>query len=126
MSITDPELIEYADLLAENGFTIYVPKGTSFDYFTYSQVVDGKECFGNVQHETLRAFGGYSHSMPIRPSREHGSSMFVAGVEDALTLEAAQKVAQPSNYNDLVGTQSNFRDEYWLNRMYTKQERKSA
>lgn len=116
--IKDTALSEYADLLAANGFAIYEPRSSHGDYFKYSRVVDGgRECFGYVQHEY---FGGYSHSMPIRPSRENGSSMYIDGVAGELTLEAARKVARPFNRNELVGRQENYRDELRLDRLYIK------
>lgn len=121
MTLKNEALREYATLLQANGFTIYEPKGTiGVRYFTYSRLVDGVECFGTVQQAD---FGGYSHTMPIKPSHEHGSSMFVANVPDELTVQAARKVAQPTNWNDLVGTQQNYRDDRWLDRHgggYTK------
>lgn len=117
--IRHPELAEYADLLERAGFAIYettgkVPSG----YFRYSRVVDGKECFGYVQ---VGHYGGFSHGMPIKPSIEHGSSMWVAGVPDStpdqgnnlgnpLTVESAERVASLSNYNPLVGTHANYED----------------
>ena len=130
--IKDQGLRAYAQLLADHGFTIYEPTGAIGTYFTYSRVVDGQECFGTVQVEGPgRFFGGYSHTMPIKPSIEHGSSMWVAnlpgqdddsndGSYDVLTVEAARMVARPTNYNPLVGTQRNYKDERWLAQGYTK------
>lgn len=132
--IKDEGLRAYAELLHSNGFAVYEPKGRSGDYFTYSRVVDGRECFGTVSESQephlLRALGrtqdaGYEHRMPIEPSREHGSSMFVeintplgfgvtrrtsVRVIEGLTIEAAELVARPSNGNHLVGTQYNWRE----------------
>lgn len=179
MTIRNETLRNYANLLHENGFSIYEPGGT-WDFFTYSRPVvidrdrsgaplyphqwieedarkecsecgyttergdidadneccpggtpETVECFGTVQ---LGYFGGFSHSMPIKPSREHGSSMWVAGVPDStpdqydrgtmndgdpLTVEAARKVASYRNSNPLVGTQRNYRDARSIDR-YTK------
>lgn len=109
--IRNDTLAEYAHTLADNGFTIYEPKGESGDYFMYSRMVDGVECFGSVQQCTLR-LEGYSHAMPIKPSRVNGSNMFVGSVADGwdnLTVEAARTVASPTNWNSIVGTQSNYR-----------------
>lgn len=115
--IRNETLRNYADTLKAAGFTIYAPGGT-WDYFTYSRTVDGVERFGTVQ---LGHFGGFSHSMPLRPSRENGSGMWVEGVPDStpdqgdpsgpdpLTVEAAENVTQSVNYNPLVGIQHNHR-----------------
>lgn len=126
--IKDDGLRAYADLLERNGFTIYESKNSTFDYFVYSRVVDGRECFGSVQSDRYngggRPFGGYSHTMPIKPSVKNGSSMWVEGVPDELTVEAAMAVARPTNHNHLVGTQENYEDAYWSERLYNKREGK--
>jgi hypothetical protein len=119
--IKDSGLANYADLLQSKGFAIYEPTGTTGDYFTYSQIVDGTECFGTVQLD-YASFGSYSHTMPIKPSVEHGSSMFVQSVPNAiaLTVAAAKLVARPTNWNSLVGHQRNYRESEWLDKLYTK------
>lgn len=117
--IGDPALAEYADRLEAAGFTIYEPasaRGTT-RFFRYSRLVNGQECFGYVQRDWTGS--GYSHSMPIRPSVQHGSSMFVHKVKGELTVEAARLVARPSNWNDLVGTHANYNDPRWSD-MYVK------
>lgn len=133
MTIKDDGLKAYAHLLESNGFAIYEPTPSGYTrgtYFTYSRVVDGQECFGTVQSED---FGGYTHTMPIKPSREHGSSMWVAGLPgqddnsndgsyEVLTVEAAQMVARPFNTNPLVGKQANYKDAARLARGYVKWE----
>lgn len=111
MTITDPALREYAELLHANGFNIY-ESTRSAKYFVYSRMVDGVECFGDVQRDDVGF--GYSHYMPIKPSVENGSSMFVdypdgRPVND-LTIEAAKQVAKPTNWNRLVGLQKNDSD----------------
>ena len=115
--IRNDALRNYADTLKGAGFTVYAPGG-AWDFFTYSRTVNGLECFGTVQ---IGHYGGFSHHMPIRPTRDNGSSMWVEGVPDStpdqgdphgdnpLTVKAAQRVASPSNYNRLVGTQRNHR-----------------
>lgn len=112
MTIKDPKLVAYADLLEQNGFTVYDESNYTDDWFTYSQMVDGRECFGTVQTNGYRseAFREYEHHMPIKPSIEHGSSMWVEGVPNELTIEAARAVAQPSNYNPIVGRHDNYND----------------
>lgn len=105
--ITDDALREYADQLERAGFVIYesTSRGVS-RYFRYSRMVDGKECFGYVQ----RAYtgSGYEHTMPILPTVHNGSSMWVYGARDELTVETATKVASPRNHNPLVGWQENW------------------
>lgn len=88
----DSRLIAYADTLQAAGFAIYEPGG-HWEYFIYSRVIDGRECFGIVQADY---FGEISHSMPIRPSRENGSAIILPGW-DRLTVERAQEVARPRN-----------------------------
>lgn len=122
--ITDDALREYADQLERNGFTVYEPKSNPSRYFLYSRFVGGQECFGYVQSDWYGGPGGpsgYSHAMPIRPSIEHGSSMFVEGVANALTVEAAKAVARPTNRNNLVGTQKNYRDK--IDQLYIKRSK---
>ena len=120
--IRDDGLCNYADLLQANGFSIYEPKGSA-DYFMYSRQVDGRECFGYVQKDY---FGSYSHTMPIRPSHKHGSSMFVGGVADELTVAVARLVARPRNSNRLVGLQHNYEDSLWIERGYTRRGARPA
>lgn len=115
--IADPGLNAYADLLERNGFTIYEPASGRGNYFRYSRLVNGVECFGYVQRDYVGS--GYSHSMPIRPSIQHGSSMFVEHVRGELTVEAARMVARPSNWNSVVGKHLNYDDPRWAS-MYVK------
>ncbi|AVO21355.1 hypothetical protein PBI_MEGABEAR_45 [Mycobacterium phage Megabear] len=130
--IRDEGLRTYADVLEQAGFTVYETNSVTLNYFRYSRMVDGKECFGYVQ---LGHYGGYSHSMPIRPSTEHGSSMWVEGVPDStpqqgnklgnpLTVKAATKVASPTNWNPLVGEQENY-DNPRFHHMYQRRNVKA-
>ncbi len=112
----DQGLIGYAELLLSKGFTIYEP-GPAWDFFIYSRVVDGQECFGTAQVGNLRM--GYEHLMPIEPSLKYGSSMHVDGVPNDLTEDVARRIARPWNTNDLVGSQRNYGDKHSLAR-YTK------
>lgn len=125
--IRDEGLRTYADVLERAGFAIYESNAVGLNFFRYSRVVNGRECFGYVQ---LGYFGGYSHTMPIPPTRENGSSMWVDGVPDStpdqgnrlgnpLTVEAATMVARPWNSNPLVGRQANYDDPRWR-RMYQR------
>lgn len=85
----------------------------------YSRIVNGQECFGYVQKNHARD-STYSHAMPIKPSIKHGSSMYVDGTDDQLTVEAARKVASPLNVNKDVGQQANYEDRTWIERLYVK------
>lgn len=112
MAINDSALEEYATELRNAGFQVYEPKGKWNTFFVYSRMVEDKECFGVVQQESV-VLMGYSHHMPIKPSRENGSGMFLETVKDGfdcLTVEAATKVASPTNSNRLVGSQTNWFD----------------
>lgn len=115
--IIDPTLNEYASRLEDAGFTIYEPKGNG-NYFRYSQVVDGQECFGYVQRAWTGTGRTYTHLMPIRPTIEHGANMTVP-LATGLTVEAAKLVAKPVNRNDVVGTHSNWGDPAW-DQLYTQ------
>ncbi|ANA87033.1 hypothetical protein PBI_KATHERINEG_97 [Gordonia phage KatherineG] len=111
--LKDEKLQAYAEELKAAGFEVWIPTRPGSAFFLYSRHVDGQTCYGSVQQMTLR-LEGYSHSMPIKPSREHGSSMFIEDVEDGwdcLTVEAAELIARPENYNPLVGRQKNHRRE---------------
>lgn len=111
------ELAEYAERLRKNGFTVYVHVDTERagnitpqTFFGYSREVDGRPCFGNVQRATFWRLGQPGeHHMPIKPSRENGSSMYVPAADKLVwsDVEAARMVARPSNWNELVGTQEN-------------------
>lgn len=111
MTISDPALLEYAERLHANGFNIYEPSRPG-KFFIYSRVVDGVECFGDVQRDDVGF--GYSHHMHIKPSVENGSSMFIDYPDgkpvDDLSIEAAKQVAKPSNWNRIVGLQKNHAD----------------
>lgn len=131
--MTDPKLNEYADLLADNGFTIYLPTSPGrHDWFIYSQVRDDRECFGTVQAEY---FGGYSHTMPIRPSVAFGSNMVVDGVPNPkdsigraeLTVAEARRVARPSNTGPYIsGWHRNYKDPARLAVGFVKREPKQV
>jgi hypothetical protein len=116
----------YADELLAAGFTVYVPRAGdrpsvmpgSLTWFTYSRIVNERECFGIVSQSD---FGlRYEHSMPIKPSTSSGSSMVVGEVYGALSIEMARKVARPRNTGPWVGTHENYYPLYWLDRLYDK------
>jgi hypothetical protein len=137
-TILIPELAEFAGLLTNNDFRVYVFKSeitrmerggleSSVKHLGFSRVVDDRECFASVSldgrfggpprphHRPLRLSARpllpWSFSMPIKPSREHGSGMFIGGdhIEDfdLLTLPNAMLYASPTGRNHLVGTHEN-------------------
>jgi hypothetical protein len=110
--IGGPTLRAYAAHLFDNGFTIYEPisEYRYMEYFLYSRKVDGHEYFGQVERAPIDVdtFSGYTHSMPIRPTRKYGSYLYMPfNGEDELTVEAAQKVASPMNSNRFIGAHHN-------------------
>jgi hypothetical protein len=72
--------------------------------------------FGHLQ---CSDFEGWRHDMPIVPSREFGSSMFIGGEgrqsqAAVFTVEAAEQCARPTNWNPVVGTQANAGPRTWI------------
>jgi hypothetical protein len=114
-----PDLATFGKELLAAGFTVYVfrsdvervAKGGKESYAThigFSRIVNEQECFASVSY----GLAGYQFSMPIPPSREHGSSMFISKADhmpefDSLTLANAELYASPTGFNPLVGTQRN-------------------
>ena len=116
-----PELSDFGKLLLSEGFKVFVfrsdvervAKGGKESCATtigFSRVVDEQDCFASVSRGYGR--GGYQFSMPITPSRKHGSGMFIGDTDampefEELTLANAELYASPTGYNHLVGTQKN-------------------
>lgn len=125
--IRNDALREYAAQLCTAGFTVYVPKSPGWHYIGYSRVIDGQECLGFVQRGEF-ASDGWKHYMPIKPSLENGSSMWIDGVPDSqtLTVDDACRVASPVNRNPLVGVQRNHIDADRMRHGYTRLEAKQA
>ena len=89
-----PDTREYAELLIENGFTVYAPVNRDsrpVDWFHYSI---------NGNYGTFYASGhdGPDHSMPVNPSRLNGSAAKIAP-GDPYSVEYARRVASPSNWS---------------------------
>lgn len=122
--ITDESLRQYATELLGAGFTVYVSPRPGFGtYFLYSRVLDGRTLWGSVQLGDLPLLGQPpEHHMPIKTSREHGSSMFVESPAlkdlDPLTVEYARIVASPTNRNHIVGRHENWQDVAYVERTY--------
>lgn len=119
--ILTERLAQFADELRSEGFRVYVfrsdvkrvergGKQSCARWLGFSREVDGRECYASVSDSGR--FGGYQFSMPIKPSRVNGSSMFIGGAEatefDELTLDNARLYASPTGRNALVGTQENY------------------
>lgn len=105
-------LTEYGQRLVTAGFRVWLtPTGfRDGGFLTYER--DG--CYGHLQHSQ---FEGWQHDMPLVPSREFGSAMFIGEpVEDVWSVEAAEQVARPSNGNNVVGIQRNAGEKTWLSR----------
>lgn len=117
--IVQSELSDFGKELLAAGFKVYVfrsdaervAKGgreSCATHIGFSRVVGEQECFASVSY----GLAGYQFNMPIKPSRKHGSSMFIGDTDqmpefDSLTLANAELYASPTGFNRLVGTQSN-------------------
>ena len=103
-----PDLQEYAEALIAAGFVVYAAReidGLPLGFFHYSRVVDGQTVYGTVSAEY---FGGHSHSMPIKPSRQHGNALAMGGDRlEALTVAEAERTARLSNSNQAIGRHKN-------------------
>lgn len=122
--IAHPELSDFGKLLLAHGFKVFVfrsdvervAKGgleAHARHISFSREVDGRTCRASVDY----GLAGYQFYMPIKPSRENGSGMFIGNTNempefDSLTLENAELYASPTGYNRLVGTQENYPDGY--------------
>lgn len=103
------DLLDYAKTLADAGFEVWHTPASfaGSGYLTYHNPEN--DCWGTFQYSL---YDGWQHLMPIKPSRENGSSMFIGNPEDPWTLLAALQCARPYNKNDLVGIQANHKA--WL------------
>jgi hypothetical protein len=103
-------LTAYGQELVAAGFEVWLTKtgDRHGGYLQYRDPATG--CCGSLQHIDHE---GWQHLMPIIPSRENGSSMFISKPLWPFTVEAARQCAQPSNRNDVVGQQANARDRTW-------------
>jgi hypothetical protein len=102
-------LTAYAAKLAAAGFRVWLTPmaGRSGGFLTY-------ERGGFYGHLQLSEWDGWQHDMPIVPSREFGSSMFIEQPLDPWTVEAAEQAAQEWNTNSAVGRQRNAGSRTWL------------
>jgi hypothetical protein len=96
----------YAEHLIDAGFTVYVrtadrdihDEPIRQDWFHYSRQVDGRTLYGTF-HYGASILALPNHAMPVRPTREYGSSIVIAddfGVKP-ISVEYALKVTRPRN-----------------------------
>lgn len=129
--LLEPELADFATRLLGEGYRVFVFRSdvervanggreACASSISFSRVVDGRECFASVDN----TLSGYQFHMPIKPSREHGSSMFIGGDRaqefDDLSLPNAELYAFPIGRNALVGTKENYEDPAWRPRLYVE------
>lgn len=111
-----PELVGYARTLIDAGYTVYVPNnGRAVTFMHYSREVDGRTCYGTVQRATFYRLGEpLEHTMPIKPSRDNGSSATIGGtwgdpatlgldIMDRASIGYANAVARPDNWCPNIG-----------------------
>lgn len=107
------ETLEVATELENAGFEIrvaasYVKFNRRLDWFQFRKG-------GNIGYYSGDHLADHHWSMPVKPSREFGSGMFVDAAEDAATAtEAATIITQDYNHNPIVGTHANFADVHDL------------
>jgi hypothetical protein len=94
--VKGPELQAYAAELIDAGFTVRVVQAYDVNgqqipcsWFLYEK--DG--CCGIVQKE----LDGYSHSMPVKPSKENGSAILITNAHWDLQVADAVRTARPQN-----------------------------
>ena len=94
------ELLAYARTLVAAGLEVWHSPFDRAGYLLYRD--PATDCWGSFQESFSE---GWQHLMPIKPSRENGSSMFIGGEHRVYpwTVEAARECARPRNWNPLVG-----------------------
>ena len=100
-------LASYGNELVNAGFEVWLHKFGE-GYLTYRDPATGNR--GSLQYSLME---GWQHYMPLVPSREFGSSMFLDTDTDPFTVAAAQECARLTNRNSVVGTQRNAGDRTW-------------
>ena len=126
------ELQDYAALLIENGFAVYVPTprlrydGTPIPvrWFVYER----GGYWGTLERTD---FDGYRHSMPIKPSREYGAGIITnpEAHKYELRLEDAERTARAENRaivnygtsrKPSYPTFKNYRDDAYIQRHFIR------
>ena len=104
-NVTEYETLdEYAQALKDAGFKVWKGELKPHEWLVYEK----NGLYGTFQRSE---YEDWSHCMPIKPSREHGSSMYVdppKGVP-VWSVEAAEHTAREVNVNRDVGAQHNAR-----------------
>ena len=107
------ETLAVATELESAGFDIHVSSSSAKFYRRLNWFQFRKN--GRIGYYSGDFLADHNWSMPIRPSREHGSGMFVEAAEDAPNaIEAATIITHESNYNPIIGTHKNYADEFAL------------
>lgn len=107
MRNSSAELESYGRELVAAGFRVWLTKFIN-GYLTYEK--DGH--YGTFQYSD---YEGWQHTMPIIPSREFGSSMFIGdAIENVWSVEAAEQTARETNHNYIVGNQKNAGNRTWI------------
>ena len=107
------ETLAVATELESAGFDIHVSSryaelGRRLNWFQFRKN-------GRIGYYSGDFLADHNWSMPIRPSREHGSAMFVEAAEDAPNaIEAATIITHESNYNSIIGPHKNYADGFAL------------
>lgn len=112
-----PELRDYAVELLANDFSVFITERAADQvdgrcpFILYSRVVNGQELFGSVEFSRV-SLEPWQHSMPIKPSRWFGSSMFIdAPGVDPLSVEYAELITREFNWNHIIGRHANWREQ---------------
>lgn len=107
-------LLDYGRRLVAAGFEVWhTQSGTrSPGYLQYRDPETG--CWGSLQY-SLSSYR-WHHLMPLVPSKEYGSSMFIERPAPAFTVEAARQCAREFNRNSVVGTRSNAKGRTWVSK----------
>lgn len=113
-------LLAYGADLVAAGFEVW-HTASGFRAAGYLQYRDpATDCWGSLQYSLSEMH--WQHLMPMVPSKEFGSSMFIQvkpargsrpQTLDPWTVEAARLCARETNWNEVVGTQPNAKDKTW-------------
>lgn len=104
-------LTQYGKELLAAGFEVWLTKTNYRDggYLQYRDPATGAA--GSLQYSD--SLPGWQHLMPLVPSREYGSFMYLDTETFPFSVAAAQECAQLTNYNAVVGVQRNAQSSTW-------------
>jgi hypothetical protein len=99
-------LVEFGRTLVEAGFEVWHTQSGYRDegWLTYRDPANN--CWGTLQR-TMSGSREWEHLMPIEPSVQAGSSMFIGKPLETFTVAAARQCASPYNHNEIVGRRAN-------------------